>query len=113
LSLGKAHLASERYLRTLKPSEKIKAIQAASGSGLILGSYEVALLCFKLALTLLASDADTTYLIGQIYSEIEDEVNASNFFERAKRLYKKNNDTNKLAQVQLYAQQFKRQTQQP
>lgn len=101
IALAKLNLEAERFLKSLDAKERYKYINSDQYA---LGSYQVAILSLKRALSSNANDPDLNYLLSEVYDEINDGLSASNYAEVAKRLYIKKGKRGQAVKVGEYAQ---------
>lgn len=102
LDLGNAYLESQRYLNSLDYEEQIKLTRYAPHSGTALGSYELALWTYKVALTKNPNDGDTNFLMGKVFSEIGNQDEALERVRNAENLFIKNHDSDKAAETRSF-----------
>jgi tetratricopeptide (TPR) repeat protein len=102
LDLGSAYLESQRYLNSLDYDKQIKLARYAPHSGITLGSYELALWTFKMALAQNPNDGDTNFLIGKVFSEMGNSDRALERVRSAENLFIKNRELERAAETRSF-----------
>lgn len=102
LDLGSAYLESQRYLNSLDYEEQIKLARYAPHSGITLGSYELALWTYKIALTKNPNDGDTNFLMGKVFSEMGNPGRALERARNAEYLFTKNRELERAAETRSF-----------
>jgi len=102
LDLGNAYLESQQYLNSLDHAERAKLTRYAPHSGIALGSYELALWTYKVALTKNPNDGDTNFLMGKVFSEIGNRNEALERAKNAEYLFTKNRELERAAETRSF-----------
>jgi len=102
LDLGNTYLESQRYLNSLDSEDRLKLTSYAPHSGIALGSYELALWTFKMALTQDPNDGDTNFLLGKVFSEMGNRNEALERARNAEHLFTKNREQEKATQTRSF-----------
>ena len=104
LDLGNSYLESQRYLNSLPHEDRVKLTQYAPHSGTSLGSYELAVWTFKMALTRNPKDGDTNFLLGKIHAEMGNRKRALERARNAEHLFTKYRKPEKANQSRSFIQ---------
>ncbi len=102
LDLGNAYLESQQYLNSLEHAERVKLTRYAPHSGITLGSYELALWTYKVALTKNPNDGDTNFLMGKVFSEMGNSDRALERVRNAENLFIKNRELERAAETRSF-----------
>jgi hypothetical protein len=102
IELGDVYLESQRYLNSLDSAERVKLTRYAPHSGISLGSYELALWTYKVALNKNPEDGDTNFLMGKIFSEIGNNSEALERVRNAEHLFTKYREPDKAAETRSF-----------
>jgi len=81
-NLAQAYLEAQQHLESLKPRDQAELIYV-KGPSVALGSNEIALWAFKMALTQDPADPDLNLKVAGLYEKLKDWVNARRYYRAA------------------------------
>ena len=97
------------YVNSLSPEDRLRLVQSAQPTNMILGSDEMSIYAYKLALMFKdKKDGNINLIISNLYDKVNDRLNAVQYAETARHYFLKNKMESKVSDAEENIKRLKR-----
>ncbi len=105
VDLGDVYLEAQKYLNSLDAKDRNRWLE--DEPTLVMGSHEIAIWAYKMALERRPENGELNLTLGKIYDELDDEENAERHALIAKELFTKSRKASQLDKVEQLLNKIK------